>query len=64
MARKCELIEPAPSGKRYIRRDKTWQFQAPDDLRRDLAKAQEGIVATEASKGQGDRGDRNTGPKS
>ena len=58
MAKKRELIEPNPGDKRYVRRDESGQFKEVDDTGRSLGADVKQPAATEAPKGQGDKGDR------
>jgi hypothetical protein len=44
--------------KRYVRRDEQGQFNESDDEGRSLSQDQRRDAATEAEKGQGDKGDR------
>jgi hypothetical protein len=55
---KRELIEPNPGDKRYVRRDDQGQFSESDDVGKASAQDQKRQATTEASRGQGDRGDR------
>lgn len=55
---KRELIEPAPGDKRYVRRDDQGRFNESDDVGRASAQDQKRQAKTEATSGQGDRGDR------
>ena len=64
MAGKREPMVPSLGDKRYVRRDKTWQFQEPDDVGRSSAQDQERPANTVAPKGHGSRGDRKTSQKS
>jgi hypothetical protein len=58
-ARKRELIEPHDGDKRYIRRDDNGQFTDDQvDVGRSLSQDRRQHAKTEASKGQGDRGDQ------
>ncbi len=58
MAKKRELIEPKAGDKRYVRRDDSGRFKEVDDVSRSLSQDQRRKAKGEASKGQGDRGDR------
>jgi hypothetical protein len=58
MAGKRELIEPHPGDKRYIRRDERGRFQKVVDVGRSSATDQRRRAQSEATHGQGDRGDR------
>ena len=58
MAGKRELIEPNPGDKRYTRRDKAGRFTEQEDVGRSLTQDRKRRAKTEASRGQGDRGDR------
>ena len=58
MASERELIEPNEGDKRYVRRDEEGRFKESDDVSRSLSQDQKRDAQTEATKGQGDRGDR------
>ena len=58
MASERELIEPNEGDKRYVRRDEQGRFEESDDVSRSLSQDQKRDAQTEATKGQGDRGDR------
>lgn len=58
MASERELIEPNEGDKRYVRRDEEGRFEESDDVSRSLSQDQKRDAQTEATKGQGDRGDR------
>ena len=55
---KRELIEPHPGDKRFVRRDAEGQFKESDDVGKSLAADRRQHSATDAPKGQGDKGDR------
>jgi len=54
---KRELIEPHKGDKRYVRRDEKGQFKESDDVGRSLSQDIKRKAKTDATKGQGDRGD-------
>ena len=57
--RKRELIEPNEGDKRYVRRDEQGQFTEDQvDVGRSLAQDRKQHSETEAKRGQGDKGDR------
>lgn len=58
MTRKRELIEPNAGDKRYVRRDEKGRFDEVVDVGRSLAQDRKRKAKTQATKGQGDRGDR------
>ena len=54
-----ELVDTG-TDKRYVRRDEEGRFKESDDVGRSLAADRRRHAKTEAKKGQGDRGDRDT----
>ena len=61
---KRQLIEPKPGDKRYVRRDDKGHFtDQQDDVGRSLTQERRKDAKHEASRGQGDRGDRKTASK-
>jgi len=58
MGTKRELIEPNPSGKRYIRRDSEGRITESVDVGKSLAQDVRKRATTVAKAGQGDKGDR------
>lgn len=55
---KRELIEPTPGDKRYVRRDGEGRFKEAADVGKSLAADQRQHARHDASRGQGDKGDR------
>jgi hypothetical protein len=55
---KRELIEPHPGDKRYVRRDGQGKFKESDDVGKSLSQDRRQHAKTDAGKGQGDKGDR------
>jgi hypothetical protein len=53
-----ELIEPNKGDKRYVRRSKSGQFKASDDVGRSLTADQRTKAKAVVKKGEGDRGDQ------
>jgi len=58
---KRTLIEPHKGDRRYVRRNKKGEFKTEVNVGRSLAADRRTKSKTKVGKGQGDRGDTNTG---